>query len=315
MEQNSTSTVGPKILAISTLKGGVGKSTTTMMISDALSLYHEKRVLIVDLDPQANVSQMVLSYQGLENARSAEQTITNWVEALGLKDSQQFFAYVNSSISDLKELSSKNTSVFGASGNLSIVPSTPELRFKEIAFDQASFDPNDSTTSVAKMVSHLKVAVSSMGDSIDVVIFDCPPSFSTFCQAALKVSHAIISPTLEEPLGAWSLKAFREFGLRKTLNNWSKQRHRVLYTRVSRKGAIEERRDVRNSIQQAGFQPMDISIKESAQAHRWVQRPAAKSIRKFATKYGTLRASVKALGNEVIEFLESIPNNEEKFDE
>ena len=54
--------------AISNLKGGVGKSTTTVMLADGLAYYYGAEVLVVDLDPQANSSQMLLTEEGLERA-------------------------------------------------------------------------------------------------------------------------------------------------------------------------------------------------------------------------------------------------------
>ena len=46
-----------KILAIATQKGGVGKTTSSLEISMALALEHDKRVLLIDIDQQCNMSK------------------------------------------------------------------------------------------------------------------------------------------------------------------------------------------------------------------------------------------------------------------
>lgn len=45
------------IISVSNQKGGCGKSTTAYNLGAALALKHDKKVLLVDLDPQANLSE------------------------------------------------------------------------------------------------------------------------------------------------------------------------------------------------------------------------------------------------------------------
>ena len=56
------------IASIANLKGGVGKSTTTVMLADGLAYFFGLDVLVVDLDSQANSSQVLLTEVGLDAA-------------------------------------------------------------------------------------------------------------------------------------------------------------------------------------------------------------------------------------------------------
>ncbi|MEL6474743.1 MAG: ParA family protein, partial [Pseudomonadota bacterium] len=137
----------------------------------------------------------------------------------------------------------------------------------------------------------------------DYVIIDCPPAFSTLTQAALSLADLIISPVLEEPLSAWSVVAFRDFGMKQSLNAWRPELHRILFTRVSRRGANEERIAIRNDLRTAGFEAFPVGIREASDAHRWAKRIAPDSTRSFSNKYGREKANVEDLGKSVVDAL------------
>ena len=53
-------------IAVANSKGGVGKSTLTVMLADYLAVHHHLNVLVIDLDPQATASCLLKSVAGVE---------------------------------------------------------------------------------------------------------------------------------------------------------------------------------------------------------------------------------------------------------
>lgn len=299
---------GARRLAIANLKGGVGKSTTAMMIADGLALAHSARVLVVDVDPQANVSRMLLGAKGLRQADQASNTLRHWVDAAARNQPVALAPMIRPNVCSLTEIV-KERSAHSPKlrGDISVLAAVPELRFAEISFDHASYSASDPSSARLRMMRLLDVALSPLSNAFELVLFDCPPGFSTLAQAAVATSDAIISPVLEEPLSIWSLQAFRDFGLQRTLNVWDPSRHRGLYTRVNQKGAVDERRDVRAAVKQLGFTMLNATIKESVEAQRWVRRAGPDAHAPFNRKYGSVRNQVLELAAEIAGFIAGLP--------
>jgi cellulose biosynthesis protein BcsQ len=79
-----------KRVAIANLKGGVGKSTTTVLLAETLALFHRQRVLVIDLDPQSNTSYMLLSRAGVEIAERQQKTLMHFLTHCGQRRARQY---------------------------------------------------------------------------------------------------------------------------------------------------------------------------------------------------------------------------------
>lgn len=147
-----------KIIAILNHKGGVGKTTTTVNIGAALCL-KGFRVLMIDLDPQANLTQSL----GLDK----EQEGPNIYQAL------------RGMIRELPVIAKKN--------GLDVVPSTLDLSAAEIELSNE-----------ISRESILKRLIEPMQDKYDYILIDCPPSLGILTINALVASTGLIIPVQAE---------------------------------------------------------------------------------------------------------------------
>ena len=305
-------------IALANMKGGVGKSTSAMMIAEALAVYHHKRVLVVDCDPQANVSRMLLSFPGLLQARDAKQTLTSWVytkasrnadrEGMHGSPPRNFVKYGVSELTDLRR-SKGQQSV--ATGGVSVWPSTPDLRFAELLFDAEKVSNGDIGRPVSDMTCALTAALEDAAASEDVMIFDCPPGFSTFAQSALKISDIVVSPLNVDPVSLWSLQIFWNQGLGDILQIGDRVKKLALLTLVRNSGGSKERARIRAELHEiAGNGRITTEIPFSVNAMRAVNHIAPDSRRSFREKYSSLWSDVRDLGKEINQHLDELENSQ-----
>ena len=143
-------------LAIVNQKGGVGKSTTAVNLSACLA-GHGKKVLLVDLDPQANATS------GLGKRREDRQKCVYNV----LIDDEPLASVI------------EDTDVEA----LRLVPSTIQLAGAEIEM-----------VSRFSRETRLQAALGPVAGAYDYVLIDCPPSLGLLTVNALTAADKVIIP-------------------------------------------------------------------------------------------------------------------------
>ena len=154
----------PHIIAIANQKGGVGKTTTTVNLGAALAR-RGYRVLLLDLDPQANLTVHVDKRPDLES-----NTMTN----LLLEDAR---------LEDLVQPT--------ATPGLAVVPSDSSLA----GVEQVLANRIGRETILRQALDGFAGA-----DKFDFVLFDCPPSLGVLSANALVAADWVVIPMQAEYL-------------------------------------------------------------------------------------------------------------------
>ena len=185
------------IYALWNNKGGVGKSYLTFQIAAEYAVTHpNKKVLVLDLCPQANSSSMLLG--GIERGEShldeihsqaSKKTISGYVESRILSP------YVNPR-SGANFYISPNQYNSQLPNNLYLVPGDEQLEIQASRVASAAMPgPTDAWRIVHTWVSDLIEDIRVSLNTEDLTVFiDCNPSFSIYTELAMSAADRLLIP-------------------------------------------------------------------------------------------------------------------------
>lgn len=145
-----------KILAITNQKGGVGKTTTSVNLAASLAA-SGKRVLLIDLDPQANATM---------GSGINKQTIKITVYHVLLDDE-----------------SIQTARIAGTQGKYDVIPANRDLAGAEVEM-----------VDLPQREARLKTALEAIEHEYDYILIDCPPALNLLTLNGLCAAQAVMIP-------------------------------------------------------------------------------------------------------------------------
>lgn len=172
-----------KIISFVNMKGGVGKSTLAVNFAWCLATRLQKKVLVIDMDPQFNATQCLLNpKQYMEHKEKDKDTILSIFSDSSLHVSSVSGAKATAP----KEL--KNIELVNLNENLFLLPGDLSLH----RIEMASGDGREF-----KLQRYLEA---NTCHKFDYVIIDTPPTPSIWMSSALIASNYYIIPLKPDPL-------------------------------------------------------------------------------------------------------------------
>jgi chromosome partitioning protein len=182
------------VISTINLKGGVGKTTTTVALAEFLSGEFGKRVLVIDLDPQTNATTVLIGEEAWRALNDAGHTLaTLFTDALrGEREEPKF---------DLAATLQKGVSPVADVRTVDLLPSSLDLidvQDKLASMPSGQFYSNNPT-------DLLRRAVRPILDDYDFVLVDCPPNLGIVTLNGLRISDGYIIPTIPDVLSTYGI--------------------------------------------------------------------------------------------------------------
>jgi cellulose biosynthesis protein BcsQ len=263
------------------------------MLAEGLALAG-KRVLVLDLDPQAMASKTLIGQSGLQDAIKEGRTLAHLLaQFAGGKPAQ--LARYRTAASDLVELRDANDG-----RAVDLVPSNPDL-LRELSTLEDRLRVCYPERRVDITLAHLLGAsLAAIEGNYDVVLFDCAAGAMSLSHAAIRLSSDVITPTNLEENAFSAVRDFLKFIVNEDLGASDVRVHPLMTMYMAGNPAQRQMLDlIRTGV--LGLKELPRTIPHSTAIQRAEAHPGRGNYRRAREKYDSALPDVHALAGSVIE--------------
>lgn len=173
-----------KTVSLVNMKGGVAKTTLAVNLADCLVRRHNKRVLLIDIDPQFNATQCLLAGEKYKN--HLDQGLHTIIDIF---DTSKITVSSLTGVGKKSAAALKDVKPIEIKDGLFLLPGNLQLYRLEMT-------PGEGREN--RIMRYLKAAAADY----DIVLIDTPPTPSVWMSSALIASDYYLVPVKPEPLSS-----------------------------------------------------------------------------------------------------------------
>ncbi len=190
------------VISFINYKGGVGKTTSAYHVACSLAQHHRQKVLMIDIDPQTNLTFLCANYERWERRKRNTGTITNLYKR-----------YVDRQPLDINRFIWNDPVVIGRYpiSGLDLIPCDIDLLGEDVGGGTivGTFPTfralQENSQQYLRELSFLRSVVDDTEDKYQWVIIDCPPNLYLMTQNALHASDYYVVTAIPDHLSTIGL--------------------------------------------------------------------------------------------------------------
>lgn len=180
------------VVSFMNMKGGVGKTTLCVNLANCLSREFNKKVLVIDFDPQANATQYLVNEDTFASLIKSKKTINSIYGG-----SVNIFSAITGDEIEELDLSPENL-IFQVNDKLDLIAG-------DLALAGISFGGDPAVVNTLK--NYLQA--NELLELYDFVFIDCPPTHSVYTSSALEITNYYLMPVKPDFLSSIGIDLFK----------------------------------------------------------------------------------------------------------